>query len=63
MGRLFVNTQISTTVLIRVAALVLLALNKVCVYIYIYIYIYIYMLTLTELGSGFCGDTKVSCKV
>ena len=39
MGRLFVKkTQISTAGLIRVAALVLLALNKV----------YVYMLTLTE---------------
>ena len=52
-GRLLVNTQISTAALIRVAALVLLALNKV----------YVYILTLTELGSGFCDDTKVSCKV
>ena len=42
MGRSFVNTQISTAALIRGAALVLLALNKV----------YVYTLTLTELGSG-----------
>ena len=39
-GRLLVNTQISTAALIRVAALVLLALNKV----------YVYILTLTELA-------------